>query len=79
LDALDSWANTHEFYSSFDYERYHHHYCHYPYRRSEKKYLPNKFKKSKPPIFDGEVKKLEDAKTWLLGRNSLNCVIIQRI
>lgn len=29
--------------------------------------MPDEFKKSKPPTFDGELKKLEDAKTSLLG------------
>ncbi len=31
----------------------------------------NEFKKSKPPTFDGDVKKMEDAKAWILEMNKL--------
>lgn len=29
--------------------------------------MPEEFKKSKPPTFDGDMKKEEDAEAWLLG------------
>jgi len=29
------------------------------------------FKNYKPPTFDGEIKKLEDAKSWMLGMKKL--------
>eukprot|EP00253_Pinus_taeda_P021515 PITA_21515 len=35
--------------------------------RSDRGYFPNEFKITKPPTFDGGMKKLEDAEVWLLG------------
>lgn len=67
LDTLDTQANSHGFYSSSISERHHRHYCQHPYRRSEKQCLPKEFKKAKPCTFHGDVKKLEDAKAWVLG------------
>lgn len=32
-----------------------------------KYFILDEFKKAKPPTFDGEVKKVEDEKVWLLG------------
>ena len=29
--------------------------------------MPDEYKKTKPPTFDGEMKKPQDAKAWLLG------------
>ena len=55
------------YYSSFGSDKnYDHHHSH-PYRRSDKGYLLDDFKKEKPPTFDGEMKKSEDAEAWLLG------------
>ena len=34
---------------------------------SDKGYFPYKFKKEKPPTFDGEMKKPQDTEAWLLG------------
>lgn len=53
--------------SSSSRMHYHHRHCHHPYRMSE--YLPEELKKFKPPTFDGEMKKSEYAKAWLLGMN----------
>ena len=39
--------------------------------RSEKGYLSDEFKKSKPPTFDGELKKSEGAEAWILGMKNL--------
>jgi hypothetical protein len=36
-------------------------------RKIFKSHDPEEFKKSKPPTFDGEIKKWEEAKVWLLG------------
>jgi len=49
------------FYSSFGFERHYHHYHQDRYSRRGKGYFPEEFKKEKPPTFDGEMKKLEDA------------------
>lgn len=41
---------------------------HYQQKRGKWKYfMLNEFKKEKPPTFDGEEKKVEEAETWLLG------------
>jgi hypothetical protein len=36
-------------------------------RKNSKSHNLEEFKKVKPPSFDGEIKKGEDAKAWLLG------------
>jgi hypothetical protein len=36
-------------------------------RKHSKSHEPKEFKKSKPPTFDGEIKKGEEAEVWLLG------------
>jgi hypothetical protein len=36
-------------------------------RKHSKSHDPEEFKKSKPPTFDGEIKKGEEAEVWLLG------------
>jgi hypothetical protein len=36
-------------------------------RKHSKTHGPEEFKKSKPPSFDGDIKKGEEAKAWLLG------------
>ena len=51
--------------SSSSSKRHHYnHHRHHHYRRKE--YLPEEFKKVRPPTFDGDIKKLEDAQAWLL-------------
>ena len=41
------------------------------HRNKRKRHYPNnscdKFKKDKPPIFDGEVNNIQEAEAWLLG------------
>ena len=52
--------------SSSSSRRHHHNYHHHhPYRRGE--YLTEEFKMVNPHRFDGETKKLEVSKAWLLG------------
>jgi hypothetical protein len=36
-------------------------------RKHSKSHDPEEFKKSKPPSFDGEIKKGEEVEVWLLG------------
>ena len=67
LDTLDRRGNGHGLYSSSGSNRYHGHHRYHPYRRSDKGYFLDEFKKEKPPTFDGELKKLEDAEAWLFG------------
>jgi len=55
--------------SSSSRRNYHHHHHHHPYSRSE--YFHEDFKNVKPPTFNGEMKKLEDAEAWLLGMKKL--------
>jgi hypothetical protein len=38
-------------------------------RKNSKSCDPKEFKKSKPPSFDGEIKKGEEVEAWLLGLN----------
>jgi hypothetical protein len=38
-------------------------------RKHSKSHDPEEFKKAKPLTFDGEIKKGEEAKVWLLGLN----------
>jgi len=67
LDTPDWRSDGHRFYSSSgsdrDYDCHHYH----PYRRSDWAYFLDEFKKAKPPTFNGDLKKLEDAEAWLLG------------
>ena len=67
LDTPNRRGNTYGFHSSASFERYHLHHCHHPYKRSERGYLPKDFKKAKPPTFDGEMNRSEDAEAWMLG------------
>ena len=59
------------YYYSSGYDKNHDHHCYHPYRRSDRGQLLDEFKKAKPPTFDGDVKKSEDAKAWILGMNKL--------
>jgi len=46
--------------------------------RNDMGYLLDEFKKVKPPTFDGDMKKLEDAEAWILGMNKLlSCMSTQ--
>ena len=57
LENMDRRGDGQRYYSSSDSDKHHdlHHY--HPYRRSDMGYLPNEFKKSKPPTFDGDLNK----------------------
>lgn len=69
LDTLDRRGDKHMYYSSSsssskkrdDRHRYH------PFKRSNRGYFPDEFKKAKPPTFDGEMNKSQDAEVWFLG------------
>lgn len=67
LDTPDSRGRGHGLYSSFGLDKYHGHHHYHPYQRSDRGYLSYEFKKTNPPTFDGELKKLEDVEAWLLG------------
>jgi len=67
LDTPDRRSDGHRYYSSFGPDRHYGHHCYHPYRRSDRGYFSVEFKKEKPPTFDGEMKKSQDAKAWLLG------------
>ena len=69
-DTLDRRVEEYRYNSSSGYDRHHdcHHY--HPYRRNDRGYFPDEFKKAKPPMFDGDVKKLEDSEAWILGMNN---------
>jgi len=67
LDILDRRGDGHKFYYNYGSDRHYDRHRYHPYRRSDMGYFPYEFKKSKPPTFDGDLKKLEDAKAWLLG------------
>jgi len=55
------------YYSSSGSDRHHDHHHYHPYRRSHRVYLRDEFKKEKPPTFDVEMMKSQDAEAWLLG------------
>ena len=67
LDTLDRRGDKHMCYSTFGLDRHYNRHHHHAYRRSDKGYFPNDFNKSKPPTFNGEMKKSQDAEAWLLG------------
>jgi len=67
MDTLDKRASGYGFYFSSGSDRQHGHHRYHPHRRSERGYFPDEFKKAKPLTFNGELKKLEDTKTWFLG------------
>lgn len=71
LDTLDKRGYGHKFYSSSGFHRHYDRHCYHPYMRSDRGYFLDEFKKSKPPTFDGDLKKLEDFEAWLLGMNKL--------
>jgi len=57
LDTLERRSSGHGHYSSSGLDRYHGHHHYHPYKRRDKRYFLDEFKKSKPPTFDGEMKK----------------------
>jgi len=60
LDTLVRRTYMYGHHSSSSSKRHHYnHHRHHHYRRKE--YLPEEFKKVRPPTFDGDIKKLEDA------------------
>ena len=67
MDTRYRRGDGHKVYSSSRSERYRDHHRYHPYRRSGRGYFLDEFKKSKPPTFDGDLKKSEDAEAWLLG------------
>jgi len=71
LDTSNKRGDGHKFYSSSSSDRYHGHHRYHPYRWSDRGYFPSEFKKSKPPTFEGDLKKLEDVEAWLLGMRKL--------
>ena len=60
LDTLDRRGDRGGYYSSSSSDIHHDHHRYHPYR-SDRGYFPDDFKKAKPPIFDGEMKKSQDA------------------
>jgi len=69
LDTHNRRGSSYRFYSSSGSDRYHGHHSYHPYRRSDKGFFPDEFKKAKPPNFNGNLKKSEDAEAWFLGMN----------
>ena len=57
LDTPDRRGDGHKHYSSSGLDRNYNYHCYHPYRRSGRGNLLDEFKKAKPPIFDGEMKK----------------------
>lgn len=70
LDTPDMRGDGNMYYSSSVSVRYHGHHHYHPFRRSDRGYLLDEFNKEKEPIFDGEMKKKQDAEAWLLGMNN---------
>jgi len=69
LDTLDMRGNVNMYYSCSGSNKYRGHHCYHSYRRSDRGYFLDVFKKEKPPTFDGEMKKSQDAEAQLLGMN----------
>lgn len=67
FDTLDRRGVGHMYYSSSGSQRYHDRHHYHPYQRSDRGYFIDDFKKAKPPTFDGEMNKSQDAKAWMLG------------
>ena len=80
LDTSDTRSDEHEYHSSSGSDMHLDRHRYYPYTRSDRGYFPEEFKKEKPPTFDGEMKKPQDAEAWFLGINNfLDCMITQKI
>lgn len=71
MNTSDERGNGHRFYSSSSSNRNYYCYRYHHYRRSDRGYFLDDFKKAKPPTFDGDLKKLEDVKAWLLGMKKI--------
>ena len=67
LDTPNRRGGKDRYYSSFGSHKHDDRHRYHPYRRSDMGYLPDDFKKLKPPTFDREMKKSQDAKAWMLG------------
>ena len=66
LDTPNQGGDVQRYHSSSSSDRPYDRHRYHPYRRSARGYFPDEFKKYKPPNFDGDLKKLEDAEAWLL-------------
>jgi len=71
LDTPYRRGDEDRYYSTSSFDRHHGRHCYHPYRRNDRGYFLDEFKNVKPPIFDGNVKKMEDAKAWVLGINKI--------
>jgi len=71
LDTPDRRDDGYMYYSSSGFDKHHDLHRYHIYRISDRGYFPNEFKKVKPPTFDGDVKKSEDAEAWILGMKYL--------
>ena len=69
LETPDRRGDGYMYYYSFGSDRHHDRHHYHLYRRSDRGYLPDEFKKAKPPNFDGDLKKLEDSESGILGMN----------
>jgi len=69
LDTPERRGDEYRYYSSSSSNRHHDHRHYHPYRRNDRGYFSDELKKKKLPTFDGDVKKREDAKAWILGMN----------
>jgi len=65
LDTPDRRVDGHKFYSSSSFDRYHGHHRYHPYKKNEMGYVLDDFKKTKPPTFNGELKKPKNVDAWL--------------
>ena len=61
FDTPDRRRVRHRYPSSSGSDRHDDWHRYHPYRRSDKGYLLDEFKKAKPPTFDGEMNKSQDA------------------
>lgn len=67
MDTPKRRRDRHKYESSSDSDRHYDHHQYHPYRRNDRGYFSDEFKKEKPPTFDGEIKRSQDAEAWLLG------------
>ena len=67
MDTPDQIGDGHKYYSSLGSDKLYDHHHYYSYRRSDNGYFLDGFKKDKSPTFNGDLKKPNDEKAWLLG------------
>ena len=67
MDTLDRRGDRHKYYYSYGFDKHDDRHHYHPYKRSNKGYFLDEFKKARPPTFDGEMKKSQDAEAWFLG------------